>query len=1345
MSSISRHHAEWLWLMDVSGPFLSVSVLAEVLPNGLKSHDSTVAAELRAAHAAWAEAHASGDDAEALHRAFVDFVLERVLGYRHHDLLRDSTRLEADFGTEVTTYDAMLVPDAVLVDGDAARLLVTVSPPSAPVDEPVPGSDWTASPRERMVEMLRGTGCPLGLVTDGERWTLVSQREGEAPGYATWLASLWREEPLTLRAFRTLLGAGRFFSVPDEETLEGLLERSAVGQAEVTTKLGNQTLEAVEILVRTLDRLDRDRGGDLLEDVPEPELYDAAVTVMMRLVFLFFAEENDLLPMNEDLWQEQYAASTLRARLQKMADEHGEQVLETHADAWPRLLATWRAVFGGVEHGDMRLAPYGGSLFDPDRYPFLEGRLPGTSWREDPANPLPVDNRTVLHLLSALQTLREGTQRRRLSFRGLDVEQIGHVYEGMLDHTADRAEGWVLGLSGTGGKEPEIALDELKSLDQDGLVELLKDRTGRGTDMIERWLDADPDEEVRSFGTHWSPAFGGDTEAAERVQRFAKFLREDSFGAPTVFAPGSVYVCDSSHRGATGTHYTPRSFTEEMVRETLDPLVYDGIAEGKPEDEWQLRKPDQILELKVGDPACGSGAFLVQACRYLSAKLVESRRAWGELDHDPTEDDLIHARREVASRCLYGVDVNPMAAEMAKLSLWLVTLERDKPFSFLDHAIGIGDSLVGLTNLDQLRRWDLSGEGDPQEMITGIIGDEVEEALDLRAALESSPALDIRDVEYKQRLLEEAKESTARLRALADLLLAPSIASDKAGEVKKLRDEMLHFATRHLEDQERLAGMADGGVRPFHWVLEFPEVFERGGFDAMIGNPPFMGGSRISGEFGQSYREYLVETLACGTRGNADLVAYFFLRAYALLSKRGVLGLLAVNTVSEGDTRFVGLERILKGGGTVFSTWPNEPWPNEAAVVTTRVHLTSGSWNGRVQIGGRRVPRVSAFLKAGDHWSPKRLIANRQICYAGSKIYGSGFLLDDAEAELYPEGRESDPPVLSRYLTGRDLNQDPGQEGGRWVVNFWDWPQERAATHERLFGIVEERVRPGRETYDHGGHAQRKWWLFERPRAELYHAIGRGGAFEQHPDGWLGSDRLFRHVVVVAQTGKYLSVSMLPNRMVFSHMTIVFASDSFALLALLNSTMHEAWVWHQGSKLKTDLRYIPTDCFETFPLPVHGELPDDALLEDLGERFHKVRRKLMLREDVGLTKLYNRLHDSEDQTDGLDELRGLQVQIDERVLDLYGWDDIKLDHDFRDVPHLPDNDCHRYTISETARLEILDRLGRLNRERYEEEVAAGLHDKKGKKKKASKKKSKPRRKEAGDSQPSLFQEGEGSK
>jgi hypothetical protein len=219
---------------------------------------------------------------------------------------------------------------------------------------------------------------------------LVYAPRGETTGYASWYGALWLDEPVTLRAFHSLFGVRRFFGVSADNTLLAMLKESANDQQEVTDQLGYQVREAVEVLVKSVDALDRENHRALLKDVPETVLYDAALTIMMRLVFLFAAEERGLLHLGRPLYDDNYAVSTLQDQLQEVADQHGEKVLERRFDAWTRLLATFRAVHGGIQHQDLLMPAYGGSLFDPDRYPFLEGRVTQSSWRTSAAEPLAV-------------------------------------------------------------------------------------------------------------------------------------------------------------------------------------------------------------------------------------------------------------------------------------------------------------------------------------------------------------------------------------------------------------------------------------------------------------------------------------------------------------------------------------------------------------------------------------------------------------------------------------------------------------------------------------------------------------------------------------------------------------------------------------------------------------------------------------------------------------------------------------------------------------------------------------------------------------------------------------------
>src|SRR5262249_248935 len=244
-----------------------------------------------------------------------------------------------------------------------------------------------------------------------------------------------------------------------------------------------------------------------------------------------------------------------------------------------------------------------------------------------------------LHLLRSLQYLEMQGEARRLSFSALDIEQIGHVYEGLLDHTAKRATETVLGLLGAKGREPEIPLAELEkrmtSRDasapgaSDHLIEFLNEKTGKSEsalrNALEKKVDGDDASRLRT-------ACGNEDALFKRVLFFANLIRTDSFGKPVVIRKGSVYVTEGTDRRSSGTHYTPKSLTEPIVQYTLEPLVFDGPAEGKPKDEWRLRSARELLDLKICDMACGSAAFLVQTCRFLSELLA---KAWdlAEAEH----------------------------------------------------------------------------------------------------------------------------------------------------------------------------------------------------------------------------------------------------------------------------------------------------------------------------------------------------------------------------------------------------------------------------------------------------------------------------------------------------------------------------------------------------------------------------------------------------------------------------------------------------------------------------------------------------------------------------------------
>ncbi len=1276
--SAASEYAELLKLIEVSGPFVSLPVFKEVFPQGLVKDSPDLTRELRELHDEWREARLRSQGmVSPAQREWLKAVFLTLLEWPAEWLVEDNA-IPQNLSRFVAQHHETLRPDLVLLEDGKPRLLINLLPPGQQPDRRPTATTWNATCAARMAELLHATRVPLGLVTNGERFTLVYAEPGQPTGFADFRAELWFDERLTLRAFRDFLSAGALFNRPPEQTLDALYRRSLENQQEVSITLGRQVRRAVEMFVAALDRADRESGRVLLQGIPEEQAYEAALSLMMRLVFLFFAEERDLLPITNPVYRENYAVSTLHDQLREAADRLGEEVLERRYDAFPRLLASFRAVHGGIAHDLAALPAYGGDLFDPDRFPFLEGRAAGSDWRTTPAQPCPIHNRTVLHLLGALQFLEMkvpggGRETRRLSFRALDIEQIGHVYEGLLDHTARRASEVVLGLDGK--EEPEVTLSELKRrCAQPDFVEWLADETGRSAKAVGKALaQTTVDDPLR--WPEW-----------EQVAPFAGLVRRDDNGDPWVIPAGSLYVTAGTARRQTGTQYTPRSLTESVVEHALAPLVYTGPAEGQPPEAWKLKQAGQILDLKICDFACGSAAFLVAAARYLSARLAEAWEAaqrehgadvlitpYGDPSSGMPEEELIprntdergiYALRIAVERCLYGVDRNPLAVEMAKLSLWLLTLQRNRPFTFLDHAIRCGDSLLGV-NLKQLSTWSLSGEGKQSV----LFDDDLAFAADKREGLMK--------MQYRtgdqRRLLDAALAKTRRLRAAADRLIATAFEAKSEAAAAAV--------AMGLEEQEAEARKILKGRRPFHWPVEFPEVFLRaGGFDAIIGNPPFIGGRRITGTLGSEYREYLVELIGRAVRGHADYVAYFFLRAESLLKPGGTAGLLATNTIAQGDTREVGLDQMTERDTTIYRALPSRKWPGEANLEVAHVWFRKGSWDGQFLLDDSAVDGITSQLQPPSSVSgrPYRLVVNAGKSFQGSIVFGMGFVLEPEDAQRLLDKDPRNRDVLFPYLNGEDLNSRWDQSPSRWVINFRDWPLERAMEYLDCYEIVERLVKPERATKA-ADVAAWPWWQFWRIRPELYATIA-------------GLDR----VLVIPETTKYCTFSLCPTGIVFSHMTKLLALGDGASAAIVMSSIHEAWARTYSSTLETRLKYITSDGFETFPFPT-----SPSLLESSGERYHSHRRDIMIARREGLTTTYNRFHSPHEVSHDIATLRSMHVEMDHAVADAYGWTDLELGHGFHQTKQ-----GIRYTISEAARLTVLDRLLALNHERYAAEQAA---------------------------------------
>ena len=1168
------------------------------------------------------------------------------------------------------------------------QLLVQVIPGGQDLDRETAGR-LALSPHSRMERLLRHTGVPAGLLVNGEVLRLISAPRRESSGWLDFRVADMAQtagRPICA-ALRMLLCEQRLLSVPRPQRLAALLADSRKFQNEVSEKLAEQVLHALYELLRGFQAADDASKGELLRSVlagDPDEVYRGLLTVILRLVFLLYAEERDLLPEAEAFLRF-YSLAGLHERLREDAALYPD-TMDQRYGAWAQLVALFRMVHDGAEAAGMRLPPRHGVLFDPDRYPFLEGRRAGeVHSRTQRIEPPLVPDGTVFRALEKLRVL-DGE---RISYRALDVEQIGSVYETMMGFRLETATGRSVAIKSHKKQGAPTALDLEALLAEAGgnRAKMIEQRTGRKlTDRVKKAVSA---------------ATGLDALHAALQPVI------DCAATPDLVPRGAMVLQPSEARRRSGSHYTPRELTAPIVQTTLDPII-DRLrgADGKPP------RPEAILELKVCDPAMGSGAFLVEACRYLGDALLNSWRAYREMPAiPPDENEVIFAQRVIAQRCLYGVDRNPVAVDLAKMSLWLATLAKDHPLTFIDHALRHGDSLVGLTRRQiENFHWDTSK---PYESpFRAKLREHVARVAELRQQIRDAD--EIVSDEKRRALWDEAQRELDQVRLFGDLAVAAFFDAENPRKRPLKRLEFVGAIERQRVDDlsKMLAARrhADPPLAPFHWEIEFPEVFERErpGFDAFVGNPPFAGKNSVAAGNVAGYQDWM-QDLHAETHGNADLVAHFFRRAFDLLRALGTFGLIATNTISQGDTRASGLRWICNHDGDIYAARRRVKWPGMAAVVVSVVHVIKGRFEGIKRLDEHEVPKITAFLfHRGGNDDPARLAANAGKSFQGSIVLGMGFTFDDTDtkgvatpvAEMHrliarnPRNQE----VIFPYIGGEEVNTDPMHAYHRYVINFGERTEEECRRNwPELMAIVEQRVRPERRKLKENADGKRRreyWWHFGRVTPALSAAIAS-----------------LERVLVISQVGNAFAFAFLKTGIVFSHRLIVFPFELSTFFSTVQSRIHEQWSRFLSYTLKDDFAYGPSDCFETFPFPENWET--NAALESAGRNYYEFRSALMIRNNEGLTKTYNRFHGPDERDQDILKLRELHAAMDRAVLDAYGWADIPthcefvLDYEIDEEEWGDKKKPYRYRWPDDVRDEVLARLLELNAERAEAEAIAG--------------------------------------
>ena len=765
-------------------------------------------------------------------------------------------------------------------------------------------------------------------------------------------------------------------------------------------------------------------------------------------------------------------------------------------------------------------------------------------------------------------------------------------------------------------------------------------------------------------------------------------------------------------RAATGSHYTPDDLVQPLIRHSLDHLIATRLKADDPEAS--------LLDLRVADIACGSGHILLAAARRIATELAVVRTG----EEQPSPSAYRSALRDAICHCIYGVDLNPLAVELCKVALWLEAHIPGQPLNFLDHHIKCGNAIVGFARREEL------GQGVPTEAFKTLPGNDKEVAATFRkknkedlkhqeqtsldftpelrghldavleewqslAALpENTPAqIDAK----KQRFSAFTQgEHAGHLQTIADIPVAQFYIPKVPGnETNLITDGEFRgywrgqqapkgrvTAARELSEQRRF----------FHWFLEFPEIMERGGFDCILGNPPYRGGQALSGTYGHAFCECMKWQFA--PTGLSELVVYFLRRIHELLRNGGFAAIITTNSIVDGDVRKDGLEQIIAAGGQINMAVRGTKWSGTANVVVSLLAVHKGEWNGLRVLDNQPATIINAFFEESDELGePSEYPEGGGTMFMGTIYLGNGFVLDENQStELYAGGVSTG--AIRSLLNGKEVNSSPLQMPERKIIFLEQYETlHEAQSHEPVaVDHLRTHVLPDRLAQKNK-RAKARWWRYYRFNEVCYQNL-----------------RSIEKCFVAARTTKHLSFSAMPTDYVYSDALYVFTTDRWDLFAVVQSTLHEVWARKYSGSLKQDLRYSPSKCFDTFIFPAGLWQTANPSLAELGERYHEHRKELMQTLWLGLTKIYNLFHardlspemvakgskkDAHTAAAGFEallELRRLHVALDIAVRDAYGWQDLDLEHNFHEVETLPENDRIRYTISPAARREVLKRL-----------------------------------------------------
>ena len=898
------------------------------------------------------------------------------------------------------------------------------------------------NPSYQIAFYMQHSGAAWGILTNGRLWRLFHQASAYKQHcfYEVNLPELLEQpDPAAFLYFFAFFRRAAFDEHP--LGLRALLQASTDFARGISEHLKQQVYAALRHVAQGF--LDYTPNGLQSDPATLKTIYDHSLLVLYRLLFIFYAEARELLPLRDSSqYRESYSLDALKRKVARRLDG-GKYLLPSTNVYWLRL----HILFGMINAGavPLQVATFNGGLFDPQRYPFLETQSVGDA-----------------QLLQALDKLAR-VDRQFIDYRDLAERHLGTIYEGLLEYHLEAiapTDGWSVDLLNAKGE-----------------------------------------------------------------------------------------------RKATGSYYTPDYIVKYIVDQTVGPALQRAIA-GKHEAAAQVRA---ILAVNVCDPAMGSGHFLVEATEYIARFLVAlavppDTDAQGEAD-------LAYWKRRVVQSCIYGVDLNPLAVDLAKLSLWLVTVAKNKPLSFLDHHLRCGNALVGARLADlgtrpltaDRRRPAVDHSSKAVAVQSSLLDDpafrlSISSAVDSMFLIETKAGQTVAEVkEQAQTYIALRADLTQRYGRLANLLTAQSFGVLVPNDQSKALTE---YATGRnltvLPQMVALLEQADALAAQrafFYWELEFPEVFfdhhgyplgEAAGFDAVVGNPPYVRQEQL-GFFKAAFQMAYAETYS----GTADLFVYFFHQGVKLLRQGGKLGYISSNSWLRANyatllrallRQHVTVEQLIDlGDNHVFADAPDvypaipivckATPPADYSAQVASFSRGEGVQGFEQQVAAKLAP-VNIHDQQDTGWQLEtdamRLVFRKLMAggkaldeVVNGRLYrgiltglNKAFIIDQTTRERIVRADPSSAALIKPMLRGEDLRPWYQEHEGRWLILLpTKWTEQRfgagleeatawtklAERHPSLAAHLESFAPAGRTRGDKGDY----WWelracdyydVFEQPK-----------------------------------------------------------------------------------------------------------------------------------------------------------------------------------------------------------------------------------------------------------------------